>query len=443
MNNKLLLIFILFGSFFSCGQTLPFYYEQNLPLYGKPSSVAEYYYEYHTQVKAHYYDHTMEYDSYGRITKHIKSNKDLLNPDSIPLTFRDIIDLRAITITYSFKYDHKNRLSRFSRHQYQEEVGIYQQDEEWKYDNYDMLIEHNFWEIRGADTVLKNPSYNRIVFRDAFERVKKIEKYTYSFADKSLQLSEITEFSYKQDVDTIVFYRFFNGAKFLIEKRFQFTFLKYDPLNTDAVIYASYTSADGDGQVAKHSLLYDGLNRMTSWLSTTVGNDTLTKTEWLYEPFKTTENTHSYSLEVYFDETGYEKYREEFEGGSSLAVPSEKNTRDVRNGEIKNALLEVWDPVTYFYRKDTEYIYKYDRLTGIDPSSELQREIKVYPNPSAGTFYIDKLYGIQKLELVSSDGKSTLLPIASTLTLNAPRGIYILCAFFEDASVQRTKIIIE
>ena len=47
--KKLLLLLSFFCYWKLMAQpTLPFYYEQNLPLYGNPLKVEEYYYEYHT-----------------------------------------------------------------------------------------------------------------------------------------------------------------------------------------------------------------------------------------------------------------------------------------------------------------------------------------------------------------------------------------------------------
>jgi hypothetical protein len=440
-----LVLFAFFYSILSYGQSsLPFYYEQNLPLYGKPTGVAEYYYEYYTQAKAHYYNHTMEYDSYGRIKTHIKSNSGLLNLDSIPLPFHTIIDLRPVTITYSFSYDTHNRLIYFVRNQYQEEVGVYQQDEEWEYDDKGMLMEHNFWEITSTDTILKNPSTQRTVYRDSAGKVLKIEKQNYSFSNKGLALNESTEFSYRSNLlDTIFIYGENSGTRTLKEKRYNILFQNYDPLNTDSILYHSYTSMDQLGQITGYSFSYDTLERKLRSATTDISNDTLTKSEWVYEPFKTTERRDDYySMETYYDETGYERYREEFDNGYSLAVPADLNTRTIENGRIKNALLEIWDPVTLFYRKDTEYTFDYNKVAGIGIRPKPLREIRVYPNPSAGTIYLENTEDIVRLELISSEGKSTILPVSPILTLNVPTGLYILCTYFRNDSSQRTKIVV-
>lgn len=442
--KTLISLLFCFHTFLSFGQQLlPFYYEKNLPLYGKPVKVSEYYYEYHSQAKAHYYNHQMTYDDQGRIKTHVKSNAGLLDLDNIPLPFHTILDLRPVTITYSFKYDGENRLVYFTRNQFQEEVGTYQQDEEWKYDAHGMLTEHNFWEVGISDTILKNPSFRRTIFRDGSNQVHKIEKAAYSFSAKDLVVSEITGFTYRSGfIDTIFTYRVSNGIQSLVDKKYNITFRRYDPLNTDSVLFDAYSRADQTGQVTLHMITYDRDNRKIRSVTTTTAQDTIALTEWTYDLFRTVEETDGYyTLETYHDETGYETYREEFQNGSSLAKPSEYNTRLVEDGKIKHALLEIWDPVTLFYRKDTEYIFEYDVVSGLTNSPE-PKICRVFPNPSRGILHIENTEGITRLELISADGKSVMLPVANVLTPDVPKGIYILCASYQDSFTYRTKIVI-
>jgi hypothetical protein len=441
---KRLFIFFLFCCYWQvyCQSILPFYYEKNLPLNGKPFKVSEYYYEYHTQVKAHYYDHAIQYDSDGRIKNHFKTNKDLLNPDSIPLTFKDIIDPRPVMINYSFDYDLQNRLVYFRKTQSQIEVGSFQQDEEWKYDQYGMLIEHNFWNIENGDTVIKNPSFRRVVYRDKLNQILKIEKFTYSFANKGLILDEILEFGYRFEIqDTITLFRMINGQKTLINKKYDISFYKYSPLNSDSTLFNSFFELDAMNIITKHTFSYDTSERIIESIIQS-GDDTLSYSKWLFEDLKSTENTDGHITETYFDQTGYVKYEEEFEGGFSLAVPADKNTRQLVNGEMKHALLEIWDPVTRFYRKDTEYIYFYNQPTKDDREMLTKDEFQVYPNPTNGQLILKNWNELINLNLTSVDGLAFSLPIQPQQQLNLPKGLYMLHALFADGSSNHTKIVV-
>ncbi len=443
--KRWLLFFFL--SCFSCIQaqpSLPFYYEQNLPLYGHPTKVAEYYYEYHTQVKAHYYNHTLQYDPEGRIKTHIKTNQGLVNPDSIPPTFQDIIDPRAITITYSFDYDRQNRLVYFRRHQFQEEVGSLQQDEEWNYDAYGMLIAHNFWTIEEGDTTLKNPSTRRTVYRDSTGKVLKIEKYSYSFDDKGLIESEVSEFDYTgKMLDTITFYQVTNGQKIFHDRKYAFSFEKYDPTHPDSMLFASFLETDADNSMSVHTFQYDSTQRMIESLALSESGDTLDHSTWTFAPFEKSEDMNGHVTNTYFDETGYETYEEEFEGGSSLGVPADKNTRLLENGRIQYALLEIWDPVTLFYRKDTEYLFYYDAVTGINPGFLNAPTFEAYPTPTTGELFLKNGEQIVSLELVSIEGHIVSLSPQPLLHLNVPRGLYRLRALFQDGTRHIVPILLQ
>lgn len=436
----------LFISVISYAQPeLPFYYEKNLPLYGQPQYIEEYYYEYHTQVKAHYYIHVIEYDALGRVKTHAKSNVGLVDPEDIPPTFAGIIDPRPVTITYLFTYyGNENRLTRFTRHQYQKDVGTLQQDEEWIYDDFGMLTEHNFWEVQLNDTVLKNPSSRRAVYRDPSGKVEKIEKYTYSYLDGDLIVSELTLFSYDSGlIDSVATYRITNGTRKLHEKRFNLSFERYDPFNTDSLLYASFTAVNQAGDTSLNSIHFDEFNRELLALTTTLDEDTISITEWAYEPGKTTRtNDKYYVLEIYYDETGYETYREEFEGGNSLAVPADFNTRAIEDGKIAHALLEIWDPVALFYRKDTEYIYDVDITTNLAFSDPALTRKEIFPNPTRGTVFLPEFDRIERLELISLHGTVIQPSVNEKINLDLPNGIYMLYTFYKDGSFQTSKLVI-
>lgn len=441
-----LFFFLLFCCFWQlrAQPVLPFYYEQNLPLKGRPNKVSEYYFEYHTQAKAHYYDHFLQYDAEGRIKTHIKTNKDLLHPDSIPLTFKDIIDPRAVTISYSFDYDTKNRLVYFRRNQSQDEVGSFQQDEEWKYDQYGMLVAHHFWTIENGDTVLKNPSSRLTVYRDNSNNILKIEKFVYSFSAKGLVLNEITEFGYLAGIlDTVTSYRVVNGQITLVSKKHEISFKKYTPLNTDSLLLDSYFEIDASNIITKHIFRYDNAQRMTEYVTQSETGDTLSRSNWIFEAFKTTEKSDGIRTETYYDETGYTKYAEQFQGEYSLAVPADMNTRRLEEGKMKHALLEIWDPVTRFYRKDTEYLFYYDEIIATNRGEELAiNEFQVYPNPSTGTLFLKNWNELTQMNLISVDGLAYFLPIQPVLQLNVPKGLYLLHALFVDGSSGQTKLVI-
>lgn len=436
----------LFISVISYAQSgLPFYYEKNLPLYGQPQYIQEYYYEYHTQVKAHLYNHAIEYDALGRVKTHTKSNAGLVDPEDIPPTFDGIIDPRPVTITYLFSYyASQNRLARFTRHQYQEKVGAFQQDEEWIFDDFGMLSEHNFREVQLTDTVLKNPSSRRAIYRDPSGKVEKIEKYTYSYLDAGLILTELTLFSYDSDlIDSVATYRVANGARKLQEKKFNLSFQRHDPFNTDSVLYSSFTAVNQAGDTSVNSISYDHFNRPLLALKTSLDEDTIAITEWLYESGKTTQTTDGfYVLEIYYDETGYEIYREEFAGGNSLAVPADFNTRTIEGGKIAHALFEIWDPVALFYRKDTEYLYDADILTNYSFSKPTLTRKEIFPNPTTGTVFLPDVDRIESLELISLHGSVIPLPVSGEIHLDLPNGIYMVYIFYKDGSGQTSKLII-
>ena len=439
------LIMFLLLSTVSRGQIrdLPFYYEKNLPLDGLPAKVEEYYYEYHTQAKAHYYNHFIEYDSLDRVRKHVKTNTGLL--DDIPLTFINIIDPRPVTITCLFEYDSHKRLIHFIRNQYQEEVGEWRQDEEWLYDRYHTLVEHNFWEVSEEQKIIKNPSVRWRYDREANGQVKRIEKLTYSFGDRGLVLSEITELGYRQNVlDTISIYQVLNERITLREKRVDLRFHQYNDTNPDSMLLRSYYRVDVAGDTTLQSVIYDDQNRRLEALTRGVSGDTITHTEWQYEELALIETVNKlYTREIYYDETGYECYREEFQNGYSLAVPADFHTRTLDNGRMQTALYEIWDPVTYFYRKDTEYLYFYDPVTSLPQNAFLSDAIMVFPNPSSGTFYLDKPDDVAEISLYSTDGKISELPVSYAITPECPKGIYLLVIKKRDNSVQKTRIVLE
>ncbi len=438
----MLIFSLLSNSVYSQILDLPFYYEKNLPLNGYPPKVEEYYYEYHSQARAHYYNHFIEYDSKGRVKKHIKTNEGLL--DDVPLIFQTIIDPRPVTITCTFEYDGNNRLVYFVRNQHQEEVGDWRQDEEWIYDTYGALKEHNFWEVSEGQRIIKNPSVRWNYQRNNNGQVVRVEKQTYAFSVGNLTLSEITQYGYKQNVlDTISVYRVLNGNNSLKEKRFQLSFHRYHDLNPDSILLSSYISVASSGDTTFQTITYDGHDRKLTSYSVGTSGDTIARTIYEYDEFSVKETSnHIDRLEVYYDETGYERYREEFQNGFSLAVPADLHTRVLENGKMISALREIWDPVTYFYRKDTEYLYSYD-VTSILQSNYSRDKIAVYPNPSSGTFYLDRPNEVSQLSLYAIDGKVWNFAPGASVTSECSPGIYLLVIKLNEGSVEKTRLVIE
>ena len=383
----------------------------------------------------------LQYDGQGRVKTHIKSNNDLLNPDSIPLTFKDIIDPRPITITYSFDYDAQDRLVYFRRNQLQAGVDTLQQDEEWKFDLQGTWVEHNFWTIQYGDTSIKNLSVRRIVYRDSAHRVVKIDKLTYSFADKKLVLSESARFGYHLGIlDTITTYAVSSGQETFSGKKYAIVYDRYDPIHIDSLLFKSYTEMDATGGITTKTFGYDSLQRMVASLTLSNLGDTVSRSSWVFAPYHTTEMIDDQTTETYFDVTGYERYDEEFSGGSSLGVPANMNTREVVNGEIQHALLEVWDPVTLFYRKDTEYVFGYDAITGIQEDVLENNGFQAYPNPTSGQLFLKNWDKVVQLELISMEGIVTPLPLQAVLQLNVSNGLYLIRASFLDGHSSQTKI---
>ncbi|WP_028978360.1 T9SS type A sorting domain-containing protein [Sporocytophaga myxococcoides] len=437
------LIFIVLSiSAYSQEPDLPFYYEKNLPLYGHPPKVEEYYYEYHTQTKAHYYNHFIEFDAQGRVKKHVKTNVGLL--DDVPPIFQSIIDPRPVTITCSFEYDENNRLVYFVRNQQQTDVDNWRQDEEWIYDTYGALKEHNFWDVSEGQRVIKNPSIRWKYQRNDKGQVVRVEKQTYSFSAGDLALSEITEFGYKQNVlDTISVYRVLNGNASLRERRSQLSFHRYNDLIPDSILLSSFVSIFSSSDTILQTINYDGQNRKLASYSVGTSDDTISHIEWEYDEFSVKQTSNNIDrLEVYYDETGYEKYREEFQNNQSLAVPADLNTRVLENGKMVSALREIWDPVTYFYRKDTEYLYFYD-ITSLSKEHFSSDMIAIYPNPGSGTFYLNDPDDISELTLYATDGKLWKLSPGASITSECPAGIYLLVIKMKDGSIEKTRLVIE
>lgn len=440
--------FILFGLIVSkavFGQAdilLPFYYEKNLPTLGNPLLVEEYYYEYHSQEKAFYYKHTFDYDSLGRIRKHVKSNVGLL--DNISPTFQNIIDKRPVTITYTFEYDTLGRLVYFTRTQYQQDVGEFSQDEEWKYDAFGTLVQHNFWELVAGVKTIKNLSSRRTIYRNERGQLTQVDKYSYSFAAKKLVLTETIKYGYKATlVDTIAVFQVSNGNTSRKEVKYGLSFRKYNDVNPDSVLLESYYLIDSQNDTTLCNLKYDPQNRKIASTTLKLNKDTVTFSTWEYMPFSMIERTDGfYRLEVYWDETGYERYREEFENDYSLGVPLDLNTRLVEDGKILNALYQVWDPVMLFYRKDTEYVFFYDLPAGLDKIF-YTKSVLVYPNPSAGVVYIPQHDEVEEMTLQSIDGRSWKISPSSRLVLDQPKGLYVFVCNMKDGSVRKTKVTLQ
>ena len=110
---------------------------------------------------------------------------------------------------------------------------------------------------------------------------------------------------------------------------------------------------------------------------------------------------------------------------------------------MKHALLEIWDPVTRFYRKDTEYLFYYDEITSTNGGEALAGNgFQAYPNPNTGQLFLKNWDKLMRLNLISVDGLAISLPIQPVLELNVPQGLYMLHARFADGSSMQTKLVI-
>jgi hypothetical protein len=255
-------------------------------------------------------------------------------------------------------------------------------------------------------------------------------------------MNEIIEFGYRSEIlDAIASYRMLNGQKTLVSKKYAISFRKHTPLNTDSLLFDSYLEMDASDVITKHIFRYDDVQRMTESVTQSETGDTLSRSTWAFEAFKTTETTDRIRTETYFDETSYVRYEEEFDGEYSLAVPADLNTRRLENGRIQHAMLEIWDPVTRFYRKDTEYVFYDNQVTSINREEELvKNEFQVYPNPSAGQVFLKNWNDITQLNLISVDGLVYSFPIQPVLLLDVPKGLYVLHAQLVDGSSKQTKM---
>lgn len=426
-----------------------------LSLVGLPSSVREYYYDRLSQIRAHYYNHLFTYDQSGHILLHTKTNIGLY--DTILPLFQNIVPPEGIT-KYSFAYDSKNRLIHFTN-LYKGLAGDSTRiDEEKEFDEYNMTTKSYVWEWTPENgKTIKNPSYDRKIFRDTNNRVLKIEKNAYSYTTNGLVLSEVITYKYdlSSQIDTVVFSgRDNNGQIVFKEKWYDLSYIKYNTQNTDSLLLASYKLKDASSSRFTVQQEYDSLERQTFYHKTDTSESTVLKKEWKYEDTSKTITIEyldgseliGYRYRANFDKFGYLDFEETFtrdgEEWYPEGPPLEIIQRTYENGKIIKATTLLNDQDRNFYRLKADFEYEYNIVAQIDDQID-QKQYSVYPNPSQGLIYHSYDQNTTKLELIAADGTSKVLKAENPLQLEVPKGLYILLVKTEHQDWQKIKLIIE
>lgn len=424
---------------------IPQNYESNLSLHGRPKAIREYYYHRLAQIRGHFYNHQLSYNSLGQVIKHQKTNEGLY--DTIPDLFEGALPPIGTTV-YNFAYDSKNRLIYFENKFTDSSSQITtQRDEAWVYDEHQMLIQRNYWEWSEGTKIIKNPSYQRVVTRDDQNRIVKIEKNSYSFLDRGLSLSEIILYKYKGNmIDSIIIYQKNDqGYMALFEKRYNLTFSMYNALNTDSLLLKSYTSMESDGYTYSNILSYDDQYRQTLFDKRDVNGVSVLNKEWIFEPYMTAmifngtqrfENHYDASGSLTFQEN-FTKYDDEW---FSDEVPLEVIERNISDEKVTFATIKLWDQDQPFYRKKADFEYVYETPTW--ETEELYKNA-VYPNPCQGILHIKDIGKYASLTLIGYDGRASTLPLQETVLLEVASGLYIMKMGLKDGSYQNVKLVVD
>lgn len=433
----------------------PQYYDNTLSLIGQPMSVREYYYDRLAQIRAHYYIHSFTYNSAGKILLHTKNNIGLY--DTIAPLFQNKVPAVGLS-KYAFTYDSKNRLIQYTNLFKGIAGDSTRIDEEWTFDQHDMITKSYIWEWTPENgKTIKNPSYNREITRNTNNKVIKIEKNAFSFSTGGLVLSEITEYKYgtTNEIDTLVISaRDDNGQMHFKEKWYDLSFIKYNALNTDSLLLASYKLKDATSSLFTVEQQYDSLSRQTFYHKKDINAATVLKKEWEYGDTSKTITIEyldgseliGYRYRSNFDQFGYLDFEETFtrdgEEWYPEGPPLEIIQRTYENGKIIKATTLLNDQDRNFYRLKADFEYEYNIVAQIDDQQD-QRQFSVYPNPSQGLIYHSYDQNTTKLELIASDGSSKVLKAENPLQLVVPKGLYILLVKTQHQDWQKIKLIIE
>lgn len=417
-------------------QDLQPYFYKPLNLFGNPSSAKEYTYDYETQVESLAQNHSFKYNSNGKLIEHLKSNEEV--SPSFYQNFR-----------YRFQYDSKNRLNYYWNEAQGFNGYASEWEEQWVYDNFDMLVENSQWALSFGTKSLGYDSYKRIVSRNTNNQVTKIDTKEYSSFADSLVLEKTEEYKYKNNtIDTIIYWEknvTLGGIMKIVEKKYNIVFKTYDDKNTDLIKFTSYASTDWDNKVYSTTYTYDASGRPTS-VTEQSGSTTLVDT-WVYEANKTSFIDNDYKkTETSFDASGKTVQEEIFyksdNAWESDGVPYVRYVRTFDATKILTDLEENYRTANSAYFKATKYVFAYGGTVAVQDDL-LQNQNLVYPNPTAGLIHIQNMEHVQGLKLTSSSGFTTSLPLSKSLELHQQAGFYILTIDYEDGSSQKVKVVVE
>lgn len=446
MKTSFLHLFLLFSSTTLFAQNLNSYaFNSEIITNNQPSSVKEYLYGYYTQIPALVQNHTLNYNSNGLLVEHVRSNEGISN---FYQTFRD-----------RFEYDSKSRLIYHWDEQKLFSGYSSQREQQWVYDNQDMITEVSFWSVVNGTKNIGSDSYKRVITRDNDNKVLKIEKsiYTYSFDDSKYELVLDQEFTFKYDADNvldsiIVFARniTLGGVMKLNSKQFDFNFKNYSATNIDLLVYNSYQTSNYDGVKRNIVNTFDTQDRILTTTETYASDDELiNKTTWTYETDKITK-TDLYERKItYIDVSGISWKTENYSyNGTDWEldeVPFEMYERTFDNDRIVSDLHKsYYDTETETYKNDTRYDYEYSTIiTGI-LAQQASNGVVIYPNPSAGIVYVNGVENIQKLSIASINGTSMSLPLLEQIDLSAlAAGVYIVTVEYNNQTTDIQRLIVK
>ncbi|MFN8437333.1 MAG: T9SS type A sorting domain-containing protein [Cytophagales bacterium] len=432
LHLSTLLFFSILSSFAQVSE--PLFYPK-IVLYGNPIAAKEYSYDPDTQEESLNYNHNFKYNTDGQLTEHLMSDK-LISPHFYQ------------NIRYRFSYDNQKRLVYF----WNEIEGIndYKSDWEhqWVYDTQGMIVEDNQWAIDNTTKNLGYNSFKRVVTRNANNQVLKIERRNYEGYSDTLVLEKSEEYVYKDNkIDTIIFRErnvTLGGIMQVVQKRFDIKFLTYNDKNTDLIQYKSYNASDRNDYVFSMDFTYDSLGRITS--ETEKFLSYISVNSWTYEPNKTTYIEKDYTKNVKtFDESGEITIEEKFtkSGGvwESDGIPYIKNTRTFSGKNILTDLEEQYVFLDSKYIKTKKYVFE-NAAVGVTDEQILHQDL-VYPNPSEGFIHINGIENIVSMNLTSSNGITEQLPLATTISLEQPDGLYLLTIHYKNGTSKRMKLVVQ
>lgn len=444
-TNLSILCALLFSATLFAQNVNPDAYNNAIITTNQPVSVKEYLYDYDTQIPELVENHTLKYNSNGLLIEHVESNEGI---SDFYQTFR-----------YRFQYDSKSRLIYYWNEQKLFSGYASQNEQEWIYDNQDMITEVSIWSVVNGTKYIGSDSYKRVITRDNDNKVLKIEKsiYTYSFASSQYEFVLDKEYTYKYDANNqldsiIVFARniTLGGIMKLESKQYDFDFKNYNVTNTDLLVYNSYQISNYNDVKTNIVNTFDAQGRLLTKIERYASDDELiNETTWTYEADKIT-TTDLYEKEInYIDASGRSWKRETYtNNGTDWEIEDPAYSMNVRtfdNGKIVSDLYKnYYDSETQTYKNDTRYDYQYSSIaTGI-LTKQSSNVVLLYPNPSTGIVYVNGVKDMQKLSIASTNGTTMSLPLQEQIDLSGlAAGVYIVTVEYKNQTSEIQRLIVK